>query len=685
MLTPDRADTQPPRPADEAERQEILRSLRLGTAPPEPAFDALAHAARALTGCEISLVTLVDADQALHVARDGTTLQQTARADAFCAHAITQPTLFEVVDLREDPRFAHNPLVQGEDGLRHYAAAPLLVEGRALGTLCVLDRVPGRLDAAACTHLTGLASVVSDLLRQRRDRLALEDQAERLRDLARASGDWGWEVDAELHCRWLSDEFAAATGLAAGQVLGRLIDAEPQVDNAGQDLQPPRDLLQLLQGRQAFSRVITRCETPRGRLCISRSALPVLDAAGSFRGYRGSARDVTARLERDALLREKAAAEHASRAKSEFLSRVSHELRTPLNAILGFAQLMALDQQHPLGAQQAHRVDGVISAGQQLLDLIDDVLQIAGIEQATKPLQSLPVDLPAVARACLSSVQPLADRHQVRMAMTLPPGLHALGDARAVEQVLMNLLSNAIKYNRPGGSVMLAAQVGDGQVALSVTDTGPGLSPAELAQLFQPFMRLGAHRRRQSGSGLGLVIVQQLARAMGGVASARSVPGQGSCFSVRLPLAQHAAQTAHADPTPRPAAADSTAPRTVLYIEDEPLNVILMQEVFKARPAWALHVARDGEEGVAAALTQQPDLALIDMNLPDFNGLEVLRRLRSHPQTRALRCVALSADALPEQIATARAAGFHDYWTKPIDLSHLLEAVGQAFPIDHAD
>lgn len=680
MLTRHGAVVSPPWPDDEDERIEVLRSLRLSETPQAHGFDALVRAARALTGCAMSLVTLVDTDEAVHLARDGTDLLRTARTDAFCAHAIAQGGLFEVDDLREDPRFAQNPLVQAEDGLRHYAAAPLLVDGRVLGTLCVLDRVPGHLSDEARTHLSGLAGVVCDLLRQRRHRLTLEDQAERLRDLARASGDWGWEVDAELRCRWLSDEFAAATGVDPRKVLGRVVDAEPQVDAGGQDLQPPRDLLQLLQNRQAFSRVVTRCDTPRGRLYISRSALPVFDADGAFRGFRGSARDVTARLERDALLREKAAAEHASRAKSDFLSRVSHELRTPLNAILGFAQLMALDRQQPLGEQQAHRLDGVIGAGQQLLDLIDDVLQIADIEQAAKPLHVASVDLAAVAQACLSSVQPLADRHQVRMAMSLPAGLHLRGDAQAVEQMLLNLLSNAIRYNRPGGSVTVTAQALDDQVELSVTDTGPGLAPAELAQLFQPFMRLGAHRRRQSGSGLGLVIVQQLARAMGGEARARSIAGQGCCFTVRLPQAPHAVPPADSQPPQRALAADLATPRTVLYIEDEPLNVILMQEVFKARPAWTLHVARDGEEGVAAALQTRPDLALIDMNLPDFNGLEVLRRLRAHAATEGLRCVALSADALPEQIAAARAAGFHDYWTKPIDLGHLLDAVGQAFP-----
>lgn len=628
----------------------------------------------------MGLLTLVEPHEARHIARSGTTLRCTERAESFCAHAIAgSGDWFEVNDLSCDARFASHQLVAQESGLRHYAAAVLRLDGHAVGTLCVLDPQPGPLAPDLRQWLQDLARLACELLQQRRQRLALEEQVSRLRDLTRASGDWAWEVDAEWRCRWISGDFQAVTGLDPASVLDRPIAAEPLVEASGEAREPACTLIELMQARQPFSRVTTVCETPRGRLLLSRSGLPVYDERGEFRGYRGSARDVTARLEREALLRDKAAVEAASRAKSAFLSRVSHELRTPLNAILGFAQLMALDQQHPLPAPQAQRLDGVRRAGQGLLELINDVLDVARLEQGAVVLRPRALALDQAVQAALAMVQPMAAEPGVRLHMDVPAGLQVQADAQALEQLLMNLLSNAIKYNQPGGEVRVSATLRPQSVQLHVMDTGPGLSEAEQAQLFQPFNRLGAERRRIQGSGLGLVIVRQLARAMAGEISVHSEAGEGCIFSVDLPLAQpeQAAPTAVSQPEHPPS--PTPTPRNVLYIEDEPLNVVLMQEIFKAQPAWTLHVARDGSEGVEMALRLRPDLALIDMNLPDFNGLEVLRRLRARPETRELRCVALSADAMAEQIAVARAAGFDDYWTKPIDLAHLLDAVGRAF------
>jgi CheY-like chemotaxis protein len=212
---------------------------------------------------------------------------------------------------------------------------------------------------------------------------------------------------------------------------------------------------------------------------------------------------------------------------------------------------------------------------------------------------------------------------------------------------------------------------------IHVQDDGEGLRPEQLAQLFQPFNRLGAERRRISGTGLGLVIARGLARAMGGDITAHSTPGRGSRFSLQLAAAGAGAGADPTQPSVGSVGTDSagTHGRVVLYIEDEPLNVLLMEEVFRTQPGWTLHVAHDGASGVELAGKVRPDLVLIDMNLPDMNGLEVLSRLRSQPATARLLCVALSADAMGEQIAAARAAGFDDYWTKPIDLTRLLENV----------
>ncbi|MFO1341393.1 MAG: hybrid sensor histidine kinase/response regulator, partial [Burkholderiaceae bacterium] len=352
----------------------------------------------------------------------------------------------------------------------------------------------------------------------------------------------------------------------------------------------------------------------------------------------------------------------------------------PLNAIIGFTQLMGLDREQPLGDTQRHRLDGVRQAGQSLLALVDDVLDLSRIEQGMLRLREDPLDLDHVLRASVDAVRPLAAARSVHIVHDTAAGARVRGDAAALEQVLVNLLSNAIRFNRVGGRVQvgLAADAGDGTplLTLEIRDDGEGLRPDQMAQLFQPFNRLGAERRRVSGTGLGLVIARGLARAMGGDVLARSEFGRGSCFSVRLLAATDDPDAAA--PAAGVAAAATGAPsggRVVLYIEDEPLNVLLMEEVFRTQPGWTLHVAHDGASGVEAARRVRPDLVLIDMNLPDMRGTDVLHRLRADAATAGLLCVALSADAMSEQIAAARAAGFDDYWTKPIDLAHLLDGV----------
>ncbi|MBT9524843.1 MAG: response regulator [Rhizobacter sp.] len=396
-------------------------------------------------------------------------------------------------------------------------------------------------------------------------------------------------------------------------------------------------------------------------------------------GMVGTCRDVTQQAAHEQLRSDKEAAERASRAKSEFLSRVSHELRTPLNGILGFAQLMAIDRVHPLAADQARRLDSVLRAGRHLLELINDMLNLARIEQEDFSLQRSPVNLAATLQTCFSLIQPLADSAGVRLAAPPKRAHWAQADARAVEQVLLNLLSNAIKYNRPAGSVRVVLSRSGEHVQVAVSDDGEGLSEAQQSRLFQPFNRLGAEQRRVEGTGLGLVIARELAASMQGELQVHSEPGHGSTFTLRLPAGvapsgrRHTDQVEAADVSQSPA-----AQRQVLYIEDEPLNVLLMQEVFKARPQWALQVATDGGSGLDAARAQRYDLLLIDMNLPDMNGLELIRTLRADPRTSGLQCIALSADAMQSQIDAALAAGFDGYWTKPINVAHILDGLGQA-------
>nr|WP_162255169.1 ATP-binding protein [Rhizobacter sp. Root1221] len=401
-----------------------------------------------------------------------------------------------------------------------------------------------------------------------------------------------------------------------------------------------------------------------------------LDDGGMVTGMLGTCRDVTQQAAHEQLRRDKETAERASRAKSEFLSRVSHELRTPLNGILGFAQLMTLDRVHPLAPDQARRLDSVMHAGHHLLDLINDVLDLARIEQGDVALQRAPVDLMAAVRACIALIQPLADNAGVRVLAPAPTPQWSLGDARAVEQVLINLLSNAIKYNRPAGLVQVTLQRENGWVHLAVSDEGAGLTPVQQAHLFEPFNRLGAEQRRVEGTGLGLVIARALAHAMGGQLGLSSSPGRGSTFTLSLQAAPAPSGAVEPDQTQREAAPPpSSHTRSVLYIEDEPLNQLLMKELFRSRPHWTLHVAGDGTAGLAHLARTRPDLVLADMNLPDMNGLELIRRVRHTAATADLHCVALSADAMQSQIDAALAAGYNAYWTKPIHVPKVLAGI----------
>ncbi len=402
------------------------------------------------------------------------------------------------------------------------------------------------------------------------------------------------------------------------------------------------------------------------------------DSHGRTTSLVGTCRDVTAQREVERLQRDKDAAERANRAKSEFLSRVSHEFRTPLNGILGFAQVMSLDRTDALSPAQQRRLDSLARAGRHLLDLINDVLDLTRIESEDFSLKPVGVDARRALADCLALIQPLAEAAGVHLPEpsddVRPVWVRA--DPRALEQVLMNLLSNAIKYNRPAGSVSVDIGTAPGdfsRVRIAIRDQGRGIGHAQLASLFQPFNRLGAENGRIEGSGLGLVISQRLVDAMAGKLLVQSTPGTGSIFTVDLPAGGPDEAPAPQSSTQATiAAAPGPAKRKVLYIEDEPLNAVLMEEVFRTHPQWTLTVADDGASGLQHARAGRPDLVLIDMNLPDMNGLEVISALRNHDATRELRCIALSADAMREQIDAALSAGFDDYWTKPIDVPKVL-------------
>jgi PAS domain S-box-containing protein len=395
---------------------------------------------------------------------------------------------------------------------------------------------------------------------------------------------------------------------------------------------------------------------------------------------RGTVQDVTERKAAEAARREKELAERASLAKSQFLSQMSHELRTPLNAVLGFAQILLADRKEPLTETQRSRVARIQDAGGHLLALINDLLDLSRIEAGGLALSIEPVDVDATLQEAIALVQAKADERGIALRRAVArDALRVAADRTRLRQVLVNLLSNSVKYNRERGSVSVDAhRTAEGAVAICVTDTGIGIPADRLARLFVPFERLGQEAGPIEGTGIGLALVKAIVERMQGRLTVQSAVGMGSTFCVELPTAVAAQpEGAHAHATANPATDERNVAGTVLYIEDNPINVAVLQALLEQRPNVRLLTAADGASGVALAAAERPDLVLVDMQLPDVDGYVVHARLRAQPATAAIPCIALSANAFPEHVTQARTAGFLDYWTKPIDASAVLARIDQ--------
>ncbi|MGI9180792.1 MAG: PAS domain S-box protein [Longimicrobiaceae bacterium] len=401
------------------------------------------------------------------------------------------------------------------------------------------------------------------------------------------------------------------------------------------------------------------------------------DSAAS--GIVVNARDATERKRfEQELQRAKEEAERANRAKSEFLSRMSHELRTPMNSILGFAQLL---ERKPLEQRDRTAVDYILKAGRHLLQLINEVLDIARIEANRQQLSLEPVHVETVAGEAMSLIRPLAAQRGCRIEDCGPlPDLYVRADRQRLTQVLLNLLSNAVKYNLPDGSVcLLVGEQGDAtRLRLGVRDTGPGIAPEKQAQLFVPFERLGAEQSGIEGTGLGLALSKRLVEAMGGSLTVESTVGEGSTFWVEFAHEPSPLERLAASGGVRPDAPEAVtgAPAaTVLYVEDNLANLALIESILESRPEVTLVTALQGQMGLELAAQHHPDLILLDLHLPDLRGDEVFKRLQSDPRTRGIPVVVITADAMPGRIKQLMQEGVKAYLTKPLDVDEFLDTV----------
>ncbi|MBM4182138.1 MAG: response regulator [Betaproteobacteria bacterium] len=374
-------------------------------------------------------------------------------------------------------------------------------------------------------------------------------------------------------------------------------------------------------------------------------------------------------------------AEAANRAKSRFLSQMSHELRTPMNAVLGFAELLHTDDEHPLRDDQKAYTGEILRAGRHLLDMINDVLDLARVESGKISVDKDVVGLAEVFSECLDLIHPLASRRGIRVEAPCPglDGLAVWADRLRLKQVLINLLSNAVKYNRDGGRIDIDCRAEANRLRLSVRDTGHGIGAEDMARLFRPFERFGPAAATQEGTGIGLALARRLVELMGGDIGAESTPGEGSTFWLELPLASGATADIAGAPGGTPTGLEGQLAflqgRSVLYLEDDPTNLYFMRGLFERAPGARLITTERPESALELALSEKPDFVILDIGLPGMSGFEVLACLREYESMKGTPIIALSANAMPEEVARGRAAGFDDYLTKPVRVDTLLRVM----------
>lgn len=555
-----------------------------------------------------------------------------------------------------------------------FSLAGLLATAMLGALLLTVTGRTRRIEAAVQDRTAALQREIAE---RERTEIDLRESEQRFRNILNNVPIGVVYTDLQGHVQQVNPRFCELTGYGADELAGvdlaTLMPADDRPRNAELSAQ-------LVRGDIPMYRLQSRYLTRDRRMVWVQSVVTLLrDAQGAPHRIVGVVEDITEHLRLGEAERAREIAEAANLAKSEFLSRMSHELRTPLNAMLGFAQLLELDQNHPLPAAQRPWVAQIQGAGWHLLDMINDVLDLSRIESGTLNLQPDRLDLREVIAAALPLVEQDARRRNIQVTQDLPEE-HArvIGDSTRVKQILINLLSNAVKYNSDGGRIHVTARATPADaIELVVSDTGLGMTAQQLDQLFQPFNRLGRERSGMEGTGIGLVISRRLAELMGGSLHARSTAGAGSSFILTLPRAERI-ETPSGPLDAHPEGLSDYHQRHVHYVEDNETNVEVMRGILLRRPQVQFSVSVTGLDGLAAIRAQRPDLVLLDMHLPDIDGLELLHHLKTNRDTATIPVVVVSADALASQIEAAMQAGATHYLTKPVSVAELLAVVDAA-------
>ncbi|MBL8349747.1 MAG: PAS domain-containing protein [Burkholderiaceae bacterium] len=577
-----------------------------------------------------------------------------------------------------DPAFdSFKQLLRRHDGLLDMDFRIVRADGqvRRLSTRSSISGDEGQ------RHLHG---VMFDVTERHATAERLRQAHERAALAARGAGIGTWESDADASQGWWDEQMFHLRGREPRTTPVPVAEMLQWLHPDDRERHVRRLQAALVEDRPSNQEF--RVVWPDGsvRWLASRST-PVRDEHGRTVRRIGINWDITDARNAAAAREGRLLAQRESQAKSRLLARVSHELRTPLNAVLGFSQLLLTETapgSAPDPATWRRRVEHVQASGEHLLALIDDVLELSSLDSGELPLTLQPVAIAPLAESCLPQVELLAGEHGVTVELGALDGW-ALADPVRLRQVLLNLLSNAIKYNRRGGRATVGSAVDGEHLLLRVQDTGRGLDEQQLRHLFEPFNRLGAEREGIAGTGIGLAIVQASMRQMGGTVAVDSRPGEGSCFALRLRRAQPPQAPLRPAEQPLPASLPPLPPllsgRRLLYIEDNEVNLMIVGELMRQRSDLEFRFATDGAAGLALARAELPALILLDLQLPDVDGHEVLRQLRADPTTADIRCIAVSANAMPEDMRRARDAGFDGYWTKPLDLGAFLRSLDELF------
>ena len=499
---------------------------------------------------------------------------------------------------------------------------------------------------------------------------------ERYRQLAAVSSDWVWEMDKNLKFSHMSEGFKRVFGFGPEFVIGK--SREQLLSES--DLSKPhwQQHLSALKERRTFRDFQYQLATPDGREAyIQISGAPVFDQDNQFLGYRGSGSDVTGQVESALALRQaRKVADTANRAKSEFLSSMSHELRTPMNSIIGFGQMLESNAREPLSETQKKCVGHIMRGGRHLLELINEILDLSKVEAGNVELDPEVFSPSDVFNECQDLLQELARDRAITFDRKQESDAGILADRFRFKQVILNLFSNAIKYNNEGGSVTFGCQdKPDGIVRIFVTDTGDGIPEEQISDLFTPFERLQHKNSEIEGTGIGLTITKRLVEAMGGTIGCESKVGEGTTFWLKFPQAE----TPPDSITENTSAADKIAPSaisgTLLYIEDDRHNAALMELIVTRIEGLSMISAQTAELGLEMASSEQPNLIILDINLPGMDGYEAIAKLKANEKTRDIPVIALSAAAMSQDIERGKKAGFLHYLTKPINIDEVISVI----------